>query len=73
MIQLFTVVGIIIGLLVSAFDMAVLQLWPKPVASLLDVIFLSVITGAFHLDGLADTADGILGHGTKEDALVIFD
>ena len=71
MIQFFTVVGIIIGLLVSAFDMAVLQLWPKPVASLLDVIFLSVITGAFHLDGLADTADGILGHGTKEDALVI--
>ncbi len=71
MIQFFPVVGIIIGLLVSAFDMAVLQLWPKPVASLLDVIFLSVITGAFHLDGLADTADGILGHGTKEDALVI--
>ncbi len=71
MIQFFPVAGIIIGLLVSAFDMAVLQLWPKSVASLLDVIFLSVITGAFHLDGLADTADGILGHGTKEDALVI--
>jgi adenosylcobinamide-GDP ribazoletransferase len=39
MIQFFPVVGIIIGLLVSAFDMAVLQLWPKPVASLLDVIY----------------------------------
>ncbi|HUV50030.1 MAG TPA: adenosylcobinamide-GDP ribazoletransferase [Anaerolineae bacterium] len=71
MIQLFPVVGIIIGLLVSAFDMAVLQLWPKPVASLLDVIFLALITGAFHLDGLADTADGLLGHRTREHALVI--
>lgn len=71
MIQLFPVVGIIVGLLVSAFDTAVLQLWPKPVASMLDMIFLAVITGAFHLDGLADTADGLLGHRTKEDALVI--
>lgn len=71
MAQFFPLVGIIIGLMVSAFDMAVSQLWPKPVASLLDVIFLAIITGAFHLDGLADTADGLLGHRTKEDALVI--
>ncbi|MBU4344950.1 MAG: adenosylcobinamide-GDP ribazoletransferase [Desulfobacteraceae bacterium] len=71
MIQFFPVVGIIIGLLVSAFDIAVLQLWPKPVASLLDVIFLAIITGAFHLDGLADAADGLLGHRTREDALAV--
>jgi adenosylcobinamide-GDP ribazoletransferase len=71
MIQFFPVVGIIIGLLVAAFDIAVLQLWPEPVASLLDVIFLAIITGAFHLDGLADTADGLLGHRTREQALAI--
>jgi len=71
MIQFFPVVGIIIGLLVSAFDIAVLQLWPKPVASALDVIFLAIITGAFHLDGLADAADGLLGHRHREQALAI--
>ncbi|MBW2569734.1 MAG: adenosylcobinamide-GDP ribazoletransferase [Deltaproteobacteria bacterium] len=71
MIQFFPVVGIVIGLLVSVFDIAVLQLWSKPVASALDMIFLAIITGAFHLDGLADAADGLLGHRTREDALAI--
>jgi adenosylcobinamide-GDP ribazoletransferase len=71
MIQFFPVVGIVIGLLVSAFDVAALLLWSKPVASVLDVIFLAIITGAFHLDGLADAADGLLGHRPKEKVLVI--
>ena len=52
MVQFFPVVGIILGVLVSTFDQAVLRLWPGPVAAILDVIFLVVVTGAFHLDGL---------------------
>jgi adenosylcobinamide-GDP ribazoletransferase len=32
---------------------------------------LAAITGAFHLDGLADTADGLYGHHEREKALAI--
>jgi len=71
MVPFFPVVGIILGILVSAFDQAVLRLWPGPVAAMLDVVFLVVVTGAFHLDGLGDAADGLLGHRPKEKALSI--
>ncbi len=71
MIPFFPVVGIILGLMLSLFDMAVSQFWPKHVAALLDVIFLIFITGAFHLDGLGDTADGLYGQRPKEKALAI--
>ena len=71
MAQFFPVVGIIAGALVAAFDFAVSGLWPKPVVALLDVILLVVVTGAFHVDGLGDAADGLLGHRPKEKALAI--
>jgi adenosylcobinamide-GDP ribazoletransferase len=71
MAQYFPVVGIILGVLVAVFDTAVSGLWPKQVVSLLDVIILLVLTGAFHVDGLGDTADGLLGHRTKDSALAI--
>ena len=46
-------------------------LWSRPVASLLDVLFLAVLTGAFHLDGLGDSADGLLGQRPRDKALTI--
>lgn len=71
MIPFFPLVGIILGLMVALLDRIFLSLWSEPVASLLDVLFLIIITGAFHLDGLGDTADGLYGHRTKEKALSI--
>jgi adenosylcobinamide-GDP ribazoletransferase len=41
------------------------------VAALLDVILLAVLTGAFHLDGLGDAADGLLSPRTRDEALEI--
>ncbi len=70
-IRFFPVVGVILGLLLAVFDQAVFRLWPRPVAALLDVVFLVAVTGAFHLDGLADTADGLYGHRSREKALEI--
>ena len=70
-IPFFPVVGILLGLMVALLDRIFLQLWSKPVASLLDVLFLIIITNAFHLDGLGDTADGLYGHRTRERALSI--
>ena len=71
MVQFFPIVGIILGAMVSVFDLAASHLWPTPVVAILDVIFLVVLTGAFHIDGLGDTADGLLGHRPKEEALSI--
>jgi adenosylcobinamide-GDP ribazoletransferase len=57
--------------LVALFDYVAVSLWGTTVASLLDVIFLVVLTGAFHIDGLGDTADGLLGQRPKEKILAI--
>jgi len=71
MVPLFPVVGIIIGGLLSIFDHVTLKFWPEPVTAVLDVVFLVVITAALHLDGLGDTADGLMGHRSREKALMI--
>jgi adenosylcobinamide-GDP ribazoletransferase len=71
MVQFFPILGLLVGVLVSVFDAAVSGLWSRPVVALLDVIVLIVVTGAFHLDGLGDTADGLLGLRPREKALAI--
>lgn len=63
--------GLLIGLLLACVDAAALKLWSVFTASAIDVVFLAVITGALHLDGLADTADGLYGGRTREKALEI--
>ena len=71
MVPYFPIVGIVLGVLVALFDTVAVGLWGKTVASLLDVIFLTVLTGAFHIDGLGDAADGLLGQRPKEKTLAI--
>jgi adenosylcobinamide-GDP ribazoletransferase len=71
MAPFFPIVGLLLGALVALFDLAVRQLWPLSVTALLDVLFLILLTGAFHLDGLGDTADGLYSHRQKEAALAI--
>jgi adenosylcobinamide-GDP ribazoletransferase len=69
MAHYFPVVGIILGTLVCMFDQLALRLWTPPAAAVLDVGLLIILSGAFHLDGLGDTADGLLGHRSREQAL----
>jgi len=71
MIPYFPMVGLGLGVLTAMFDLAVMNLWNRSVASLLDVILLALLTGAFHIDGLGDTADGLLGQRSKEKTLDI--
>ena len=71
MIKFFPVVGLILGGLLLIFDMSISYLWSPAVAAVLDVVFLVVVTGAFHLDGLGDAADGLFSHRSKERALEI--
>ncbi len=67
----FPLAGLLIGAGLAGLDAAASRLWPSPVPAVLDVLFLVWITGALHLDGLGDTADGLYGNRPKERALEI--
>jgi adenosylcobinamide-GDP ribazoletransferase len=71
MVPWFPVVGLLLGALLAVFDLAASHLWPVSAVSILDVILLAILTGAFHLDGLGDTADGLLSHRLRERILEI--
>ena len=71
MVPFFPIVGLLLGIVVAVFDQALLQLWGPTMAAVLDVVLLIIMTGAFHLDGLGDAADGLLGQRSKEKALSI--
>ncbi len=71
MIKFFPVVGLIIGAFLLIFDAGISILWPPGVVAVLDVILLVLLTGAFHLDGLGDAADGLFSHRPKERVLEI--
>ena len=67
----FPLAGLFIGLILAVFDALSMALWPPTVAAALDVVLLAVITGGFHLDGLADAADGLYGQREREKSLAI--
>ncbi len=71
MIPHFPLVGLILGAGLVLFDGMVGLILPRSAASLLDVILLIWVTGAFHIDGLGDTADGLYGNRPREKALAI--
>jgi adenosylcobinamide-GDP ribazoletransferase len=67
----FPLCGLLIGAILIGIHSVAGLWWPGPVVAALDVVGLAVLTGALHLDGLADTADGLYGHRTPELALTI--
>ncbi len=67
----FPIVGLIIGGLLCGVDYAASFVFGSEIRSLIDVFFLALITRGLHLDGLADTADGLLSHRSREESLLI--
>ena len=65
----------LIGLLVGGVGALVFwlasQIWAQPVAVVLSMVATIALTGAFHEDGLADTADGLGGGWDKAKILAI--
>jgi adenosylcobinamide-GDP ribazoletransferase len=67
---LFPVVGIAIGLIVGSMGYGLSLFLDPLIVSLLVVSTIAIITGIHHMDGLADFADGLMAHGTKEKKLI---
>ncbi|WP_258959228.1 adenosylcobinamide-GDP ribazoletransferase [Paenibacillus tyrfis] len=64
-------VGLVLGLITAAAGLLLTSVLPPlPGAALLLGIWV-MLTGALHLDGLMDTADGILSHRSRERMLEI--
>lgn len=67
----FGVVGATVGLAVGGAWWGASELWPVAVAATLAMAVDLVVTGALHVDGLADTGDGLLPHADRERRLEI--
>jgi len=67
----FPVVGLCIGAFLSLFSVLFSAFFPPFIADALVLVVSIVITGGLHLDGFADTCDGIWGGRDKEARLAI--
>ena len=67
----FPVIGLILGITLALLSTAFSYVFPVPVVSILIVIALTILTGAHHVDGLADTFDGIIAGKTKAERMTI--
>jgi adenosylcobinamide-GDP ribazoletransferase len=56
----FPLVGFLLGLIISLVFYLFTPLLPRQINSVIILIIMVLLTGGFHLDGLADTADGFL-------------
>ena len=67
----FPLVGVVLGAL-GGLVFILLDGWcGMPLAALFSVLALALLTGGFHLDGLADTCDGVFSARTRERMLAI--
>jgi adenosylcobinamide-GDP ribazoletransferase len=67
----FPVVGLLLGLAVGGIWWGADQLWPWPVAAAIAVAADLALTGMLHLDGLVDSADGLIPHLDRERRLEV--
>ncbi len=70
MLPFFPAAGLLLGLMAAGLAWAGAGL-PGPLLAVLLAGWSTVSTGALHLDGLADTCDGLCGHHPRDRALEI--
>ncbi len=63
----FPLIGLIIGVILAVLNWLLYYILPPGVINALLIVVLVILTGAMHLDGFADTCDGIAGHKTVEE------
>lgn len=62
----FPFVGLLIGLVLGGVWVGANEVWPPVLAATIVVAVDLALTGMLHLDGLADSADGLLPHMEQE-------
>lgn len=68
----FPLVGFVLGFIISLSFYLLTPLLPRQLNGVIVLVILVLLTGGFHLDGLADTADGFLSARSRpEDILKI--
>ncbi len=67
----YPLVGLLIGLVMVVADLIFCWLLPVPVASVLLLLVMIAVSGALHLDGLADSADAFFSSRGREKMLEI--
>ena len=67
----FPVVGAMQGACLAALDYGLIQILPQTVVSAVLLAVLAFLNGGLHLDGFADTVDGLAGGNTSDERLRI--
>lgn len=67
----FPLVGLALGAGLVGLNYCCAALFPRPVVDLLLIAALTAVTGALHLDGLADVCDGLAARGPRERFLAV--
>jgi adenosylcobinamide-GDP ribazoletransferase len=67
----FPIVGFALGCALAAEDWILAHIFAQVIRSVLIIVSLTIVTGAVHLDGLADTADALGAGRERERALDI--
>ena len=67
----FPLVGMLLGGALFLSARLAASLWSPPMVNALVLILWGLLTGGLHLDGLADTVDGLCGGATREEKLAI--
>ena len=65
-LAVFPLAGLTIGGLLAGLNWLIASRLPRPLCDALLITLLSAMTGALHLDGLADVCDGIAARGGRE-------
>ena len=67
----YPVVGLVFGLMLSVLWLLTAPILPPRAAALVVVAFLVILNRGFHIDGLADAADALFSHKSREQKLLI--
>jgi adenosylcobinamide-GDP ribazoletransferase len=70
-IRFFPLIGLVVGSGAVLLQRLAIRHFNHPVTTLLVLIYLVLVTGCFHEDGLADSADGFGGGWSRDQILVI--